>query len=99
MENQEKYKRAHARLTSLKNNLKDAMIHEKYVNEYHQILASLADAGIEVDEFKIPASELKRSWASSNYITGEVDYNDYNEIENTYFHYKLDSILSYLSTI
>lgn len=99
MENQEKYKRAHARLTSLKGNLDDPMIHEKYVSEYHQILSSLAETGIEVDEFKIPDSELKQSWASSNYITDEVEYNDYKEVEKTYFRYKLDAVLSYLSAI
>ena len=84
MENQEKYKRAFARLTSLKENLDNAMIHEKYVNEYHQILNSLADTGVEIDEFKISDSELKQSWASSNYMTGEVEYNDYKEIEKTF---------------
>lgn len=99
MADQEKYKRAHARLTSLKNNLSDAMIHEKYVSEYHQILDSLAETGIEIQEFKIPVSELKQSWASSNYMTGEVEYNDYKEVERTFFLYKLDSILSYLSAI
>ncbi|MEX0931220.1 MAG: hypothetical protein WDZ88_00555 [Candidatus Paceibacterota bacterium] len=99
MENQEKYKRAHARLTSLKENLDYPMIHEKYVSEYHQILNSLADTGIEIDEFKIPDSELKQSWASSNYMTGEVEYNDYKEIEKTFFLYKLDSLLNYLGNI
>ncbi len=99
MENQEKYKRAHARLLSLKANLDDPLIHEKYVSEYHQILASLAETGIETDEFKIPDSELKQSWSSGNYITGEVNYNDYREVEKTYFLYKLDSVLSYLSAI
>lgn len=99
MENQEKYKRAYARLSSLKTNLDDPMIHEKYVSEYHQILVSLAETGIETDEFEIPDSELKQSWASSNYLTGEVEYNDYKEVEKVYFLYKLDSILNYLSTL
>ena len=99
MENQEKYKRAHAMLSSLKTNLDDAMIHEKYVSEYHQILVSLTETGVETNEFKIPDSELKQSWASSNYETGEVEYNDYKEVEKTYFLYKLDSVLNYLSTL
>jgi len=98
MEKQETYKRAYVRLNSLKGNLKDPMVHEKYVQEYHQILASLEAAGMEIAEFKIPDSELKQSWSSMNYISGEVEYNDYKEVEQTFFLYKLDSILAYLST-
>lgn len=98
MDKQDTYKRAHARLTSLKGNLKDPMIHEKYVHEYHEILATLSEAGIEINEFKIPDSELKQSWSSMNYVSGETEYNDYKEIEQTYFLYKLDSVLTYLGT-
>lgn len=99
MENQEKYKRAHSRLISLKENLEYPMINEKYVTEYHQILNSLAETGIEIEEFKIPDSELKQSWASSNFETGEIEYNNYKEVEKTYFLYKLDSVLNYLSFV
>lgn len=74
------------------------MVHEKYVQEYHQILSSLEEAGMETAEFKIPDAELKQSWSSMNYLSGEVEYNDYKEVEQTYFLYKLDSILAYLST-
>ena len=97
MEKQETYKRAYAHLTSLKRNLKDPMVHEKYVQEYHKILASLGEAGMEIMEFKIPDSELKQSWSSTNFISGEVEYNDYKEVEQTYFLYKLDSIIAYLN--
>ena len=98
MEKQETYKRAYARLTSLKGNLKDPMVHEKYVKEYHQILTSLGETGMEITEFKIPDSELKQSWSSMDYISGEVEYNDYKEVEQTYFLYKLDSILASLNS-
>ncbi|MFA5876839.1 MAG: hypothetical protein WC880_00540 [Candidatus Paceibacterota bacterium] len=96
MEKQEVYKKAVSRLSSLKANLDNAMIHEKFVREYHLILDSLTTSGVSIEEFKIPESELKQGWISSNYMTGEVQYADYKEVEKEYFLYKLDSIINYL---
>lgn len=96
MDKREIYKRAIARLTSLRKNLDMSMIHEKYVYEYHKIIETLTESGINIDEFTIPDAELKQAWASSSYETGEVEYEDYKEIENAYFLYKLDAIINYL---
>jgi hypothetical protein len=97
MESKEKFARAYSKFNSLKSNVTDFFVHEKFVHEFHGILDSLTDAGIEMDEFKISDSELKRVIHSSNYETGEVNYGDYREIDKSFFMYKLDSVINFLT--
>ena len=88
--------RAYARLKSLKGNLpKTTVLREKYVDEYSAVVSSLEKAGYELSEFKIPSSEVKPRVTSSNYITGETTYSDYNTVERCYLLVKLDGLLSY----
>jgi len=97
MDKKEIFKRAISRLNSLSQNTKEnGLVHEKYVTEYHLIIKTLEESDINLEEFKIPESELTQTIVGSNYVTGEIDYGDYRDVDGTYFTYKLESLLNYL---
>lgn len=88
-------------LSSLKNNINKShhYTHEKYVEEYHQILDGMEKSGINLEKFKIPEKELKNMMSSFNYITGQKTYRNYKEIETSFFLTKLEALLNYFSLI
>jgi hypothetical protein len=98
MDTQEVFKRAYSTLLSLKTNLPTAYhSHEKYVSQYHEIIEKLSALGFDLTEFRIPEEQMERAVTGSNYVTGEVDYADYREVERTFFLLKLDALLNYFS--
>ncbi len=99
MEQQEILKRAYTSISSLKEHLPDYhTVQDKYVNQYHAALDKLASLGIDVEEFRIPPSELKPQITSFNYLQpGQETYSEHPEVERSFFMYKIDSLLGYFS--
>lgn len=96
--------RAYSRLIALKNNLPKYSIHEKYVKEYHEIIDLLSrEVKTQLDEFKIPLSEVKHeitsSWPSLSEISQEAGqtYSEDKYCERNFFLSKIDALLSYFS--
>ncbi len=100
MVRQDVLRRAYATLLSLKKNLPDHVyIHEKYVHEFHRILRSLEEQDFSLEEFRIPAAEVRKRLASINAMTGEETYSDDNSVERPIFMTKLDALLGYFSIV
>lgn len=99
-DDQDKLRRAYARLAGLKNNLPTGFyVSQDYVGEYHEALQHLEELELETSEFRVPQNQLKRRVVSSNYLTGEVDYADQPEVERTFLAAKIDSVLTYFDLI
>lgn len=93
----DKILRCYTRLEALKKNLpNDHKIHEKFIEDYHEILRIISEeARIELDEFNIPNIEIKPKLTSSNYLTREKHYSKDNYCDKAIFLSKLDALLSY----
>jgi hypothetical protein len=98
---QDKFKRACATLSSLRNNIAptSSPIPEKYVREFHTALDRLQGIGIDVSEFRIPSSEVKRVSRGGSYVTGETWYSDEKYLDKPYFLTKTDAIIGYFEII
>lgn len=100
-EEQDKLARALARLRSLKNTLTEGRlsevyeVSEEYVQEYHKALKHLSEVGFNIDEFSVPAKMLKRSVATSSYITDDVTYREGLWVERTFLVMKIDFVIGY----
>lgn len=99
MENQELLKRAYASISALKKNLPDYhTVEEKYVNQYHSALDKVSATGVDVEEFRIPASEVKPRVTSYRYLeAGHETYSKHPEVERSFLLFKIDSVLSFFS--
>lgn len=99
MEQQDLLKRAYASISALKEHLPDNYtVEEKYVIQFHAALAKLAAAGMDIDEFRVPASEVKPRITSYNmFEAGHETYSKDPEVERSFLMYKIDSTLAYFS--
>jgi predicted DNA-binding protein (UPF0278 family) len=89
---QDELARAYARLSSLQQNLnkvKESIISETYINEYHTILNKLKNIGFEVSDFYIPTTVIKEY----------RDYTEEKDVEKTYFLIKIDAVLNYFHIV
>jgi len=88
--------RLYSRLSALKQNLpQNFHIHEKYIKEYHLIVDELsAVSNLNLDEFKIPTSEVKPYVAGYSPSRGTM-YSKENHCEKTYVLSKVDALLMY----
>jgi hypothetical protein len=99
-ENQDAIIRAYAVLSSLRKNIDQptitawGFIRSSYVEEFHSILKSLEEIGMDVSEFYIPDSEIQPQLLSSP-LEGKT-YSGDKYVRESYFSVKLDAILMYL---
>jgi hypothetical protein len=93
-EGQDALLRAYSRIRSLRQNLPD-WVSEKYVREYHDVLVALESLGIDVEEFRIPPSDVAPKVASVSYPDGSKTYTDEKYVEKQLMLTKLDAILGY----
>jgi hypothetical protein len=99
----DKILRVYTRLKSLRNNLPQRYnIHEKYVQEYHEIVNLLSEeTGSSLKEFKVPDEELERkvtsAWPSIPYLKQKAGrrYSEERRCERNMLVSKLDALLSY----
>jgi hypothetical protein len=89
-------KKAYVNLISLKKNIPQYQIKEKYVDMYHTEIDRLIKLGLQdLEEFKIPENEITPRVTSSNMMTNEKTYSSERYVEREIFLIKLDAILSY----
>jgi len=92
--------RAYAMLSALRKNIAQmGAVEETYVREFHTVLTKLEGIGIDVSEFRIPASEVTPLVTSINTLTGETTYSEEKYVDKPYLLTKLDAILGYLGSI
>ncbi|MGA2481568.1 MAG: hypothetical protein ABSF92_00440 [Candidatus Acidiferrales bacterium] len=87
---------AFARLNAVRGNLPDSLvIHEKYVNEFHDILDLLTkETGTDLSRFRVPASELKRTPTSFTPGRG-TRYSEAKYCDRQFLLIKIDSVLGF----
>ncbi|MFZ2187123.1 MAG: hypothetical protein WAV46_00645 [Candidatus Moraniibacteriota bacterium] len=98
MENQDQDKlmRLYTRLSALKNNLsKDHGILDTFVKEYYTIVNELVElTGLNLDEFKIPMSEVKPYLIGRDY-DGQKTYTEEIFCNGSLFFSKFDALMTY----
>lgn len=90
--NQDRLFRVRARLIGLRQSLSGqpvTPVPETYVNEFHEALSHLEAIGIDVSEFKIPASQLR---AGGRGKTAKME----RHVAPFFFLARLDASLAYL---
>jgi hypothetical protein len=99
MTNQDQILRARAILSTLKSNVPQTFeVSDRWASEFHGAIDKVEKAtGIDLAEFRIDPSELKKSISSSNYVSGEVNYRPGLWCKRNILMQKLDSILIYFS--
>jgi hypothetical protein len=83
----------------MKDNLPENFeVDQKYVEEYHQILDLLQSAsGSDLENFRVPASEIHPEVSGGNFITGQVTYSDRQVCERSYLMMKVDGVLGFFT--
>jgi len=99
-ETQDRLQRAYARLVALRKTLGadtgfDPQFDEKYVREYHGALEHLEAVGFDVEEFKVPASEVDHRVTGGNYVSGKTRYSEEKFVDRGILLTKLDAVLTY----
>ena len=97
---QSEIKKAYVNLSSLRKNLPDdSQIEEKYVVAFHAEIDRLISIGFsDLEDFKVPSSELAHRLTSFNYISGGNEtYSSKKYVDKEIFLIKLDAILAYFS--
>ncbi|MFC2008317.1 hypothetical protein ACFLT0_01330 [Chloroflexota bacterium] len=100
--NQDVLARAYATLSALRKNTGEITdrngIKETYVRKFHSVLDRLESIGLDVSEFRIPDSEVKRQ-ITSKHMGGGRSYTDEKYVEQSFLLTKLDAILGYFEII
>lgn len=91
--------RAHATISSLRTNVPNSYeVEDTWVKNFNGALAKIEAAlKIDLEEFKVPRDALYRSVATSNTITGEVQYRDGLWCRRETLLHKIDSVLGYFT--
>ena len=95
-----------ATLPALRKNIddmKDNLVLETYVREFHTVLDRLDGIGINVSEFRVPDSEVKPRVPAFSSFGGRdgshVSYTDEKYVDKSFILIKLDAILGYFEII
>lgn len=99
MSNGDQLLHSYSIISSLKINIPDGYeINDTWVREYHSALEKMEkELALDLTDFKVPSEEVKRSVASSNYISGKVSYRDGLWCKRAILMHKVDSVLAYFS--
>lgn len=87
-------KRAFARLSALRRNVPEPWVGEGLVNDYHEALRHLEEAGFGVEEFRVPDGWLNHRWLSTS-GSGEKHYTKDRQLSAKEFLTRVDAILTY----
>ena len=92
--------RAYSRLLALKTNLPLGEVELKIVNEYHDLVESLAPE-VDVAEFRIPSDWLVATInvIQIDYLTGKSKYGETQHVPRHLFLTKVDGLLHYLEIL
>lgn len=94
----DKLPQAHALLSSMKNNLpSNYEIDAKYVMQFHRIVDTLQETGIDLTNFRVPASDLHPETTGGNYLSGETYYSGRTVTLRSDLILKIDAVLSAIS--
>ena len=87
---------AFSRLKSLRQNMpKSYSVDMKFVDEFHKILDLLErNSGTNLQNFRIPDTEIRPIPAGGNYLTGEIEYTDEPYCDRDFFAMKVDGVLT-----
>lgn len=101
MENADLISRAYSSLLSLKKNIPETFaVEEKWVNNFNSEIEKLEiSLAIDLKSFKVPDSDLIKSVAAYNYVTGETDYRPGRWCEKSRLLLKLDAVLNYFAIL
>jgi hypothetical protein len=100
MINRDVLNRAYATISSLRQNLPERFyVSQPYVDEYHRAIEKLANEGLDLGEFRVPAGELRRRPMVHNTIDGTTEYGRVAEVERSLFLVKIDAVLAYLKLL
>ena len=98
--------RAYAMLQSLRKNIDQmpdySVIEDTFVHEFHITLDRLADTGIDVSEFRIPDTLMKRKITTGHIGADRVGHFGYSEekyVKKSIIMTKLDAILGYFEIL
>ena len=99
MSNGDQILRAHAIITSLRTNLSnDDEVEQAWVKEFNGALGKVEAAlNMDLEEFKVAQDSLYRSVATSNYVTGNVNYREGLWCRRETLLHKIDSVLAYFT--
>lgn len=97
--------RAYARLSALRKNIDQAIMHhgvpETYVREFHAVLTKLEGIGKDVSEFRIPDSEITPRVTAIHTLTfanspkNGADYSKEKYVDKSLILTKIDALLGY----
>ena len=91
--------RAMTSLRALRSNIATlGRVEQKYVLEFHAVLSKLNGIGIDINEFRIPDSEVGRRVTSTDW-TGGKSYSSEQYVDKAFILVKLDAIVSYLDQL
>jgi len=97
------FQKVYATLLSLKNNIPNWSVEEKYAYNFNESLDKLKNLGIDIDEFKISNSEIKREVSCINvdYLNDKsnVSYTEERYVDHNYFMLQIDKVLTFLQSI
>jgi hypothetical protein len=91
--------RSYATLMALKGNLPEEYeLDETWVRRFNSALEGIGKAtGKDLADFTVRADDLHRSVASSNYVTGDVTYNEGLWCKRSLLMMKIDAVIAYCS--
>ena len=82
-----------ARLTALKNNLPKNLVERKYADEFNLVLVELEkNASENLDEFKIPTTEIQPRITSFNMLSGNKTYSSESYCDREFLLMKIDGV-------
>jgi hypothetical protein len=89
-----------ARLTALKNNLPKHWVERKYADEFNSVLLELERISKEnLNEFKIPASEIQPRVISFNMLSGRRTYSSENYCDRNFLLMKINGTLNFFTIL
>ncbi len=85
---------AYSRLKSLRENIPTHKVPNKFVTEFHSILDLLEQkSGANLENFRIPADEVRPVLSSLNYLTKEKKYSKEHYCDHSFFKMKVEAVL------
>jgi len=99
MKNGDQILRGYAIINSLQKNVPEGYeVPEIWVREFHSAIDKIEKSlGIDLSDFRVQGSDLKRSVASSNYLTKQVSYREGLWCRREVLIHKIDSVLVYFT--
>ena len=99
--NQLIFAKALSRLNALQENMPTGHeVKEQYVAEFHSILDQLEGSSkISLQEFRVPANQVRPAVAGGNYVSGETFYTDENYCERDFLRMKVSAVLTLFTLV